>query len=485
MVSNGLNNPRWLTSLVPVIASHHVCSRPIINLKPLAFLAEPDICFVQKKRGTSRIVHNIPAALPEDDALTSNLSKDMGEHTINFNLEDNIHKYSNEYLISKQYTDTIPVSNVSPGSSPLNLNDKTHRHSQYQTLHLNHSGPLHFHRISHKQVHNHDLLSNPSPLTPEKRKYTLPKPPPHYLAPTITITDVDAHLRPSTPEPISTTDLWHTLKVFLEDPHWRAHSEYRERNNPFPFLDLNEGWNRARCDAWMWHQEHASFRDDGSLSITEEMTVRQSFAKFSLWAQREAMEFDEEYLLRNDGWAKVFDMVFKGERLGMCWARIPGSWGSPKPGLLTCCRGVNLVEEVDEWVYSIRLLVREWRKRNEGWGKIQKARKNTKRKWKYQRLMWRDDGDKERLKRSWGGWMEPEKIGNEGVEPRMIKMKFRSGEPMKVMNEKQRARRREQERKAGRWLDGTARQDRMWAEFHWVLNYDSLWDIHNIVWPRV
>jgi hypothetical protein len=42
------------------------------------------------------------------------------------------------------------------------------------------------------------------------------------------------------------------------------------------------------------------------------------------------------------------------------------------------------------------------------------------------------------------------------------------------MSEKWRAKRREQERKAGRWTDGTVRQDQMWAAFHWVVDSDFL-----------
>lgn len=42
-----------------------------------------------------------------------------------------------------------------------------------------------------------------------------------------------------------------------------------------------------------------------------------------------------------------------------------------------------------------------------------------------------------------------------------------------VMSEKWRARRRAQEMKAGRWTDGTYLMDKMWDEFHWVLNFDN------------
>jgi hypothetical protein len=42
-----------------------------------------------------------------------------------------------------------------------------------------------------------------------------------------------------------------------------------------------------------------------------------------------------------------------------------------------------------------------------------------------------------------------------------------------VMSEAWRARRRLQEKNAGRWTDGTLRMNRLWEGFHWVLNVDG------------
>lgn len=56
-----------------------------------------------------------------------------------------------------------------------------------------------------------------------------------------------------------------------------------------------------------------------------------------------------------------------------------------------------------------------------------------------------------------------------------------------VMSEEWRARRRTQEKKAGRWTDATLRMDRMWAEFHWVLNIiddDDEYALRYGVWPK-
>lgn len=208
----------------------------------------------------------------------------------------------------------------------------------------------------------------------------------------------------------------------------------------------------------------------------EEMTyVKRSFARFSLWAQREAMEFDEDGLNGENGWGSVFDVVFRGEGVGLCWARSPGSWHAVKPGLLTCCRSVSFHDEVLDWSEGIRERVRAWRLRNQDWRNLQdmSSKKNFK-------ALWPGNQDGERFQRS---WLDGERlIGGSGAEPTAKKMRLRRNQPEKIMSEKWRARRREQEKKAGRWLDSTLRQDRMWDQFHWVLNVD---DPRENVWPRL
>lgn len=49
------------------------------------------------------------------------------------------------------------------------------------------------------------------------------------------------------------------------------------------------------------------------------------------------------------------------------------------------------------------------------------------------------------------------------------------------MGETWRAKRRVQEKKAGRWTDGTIGMDRMWDGFHWVLDEDN-W--RNQMWAK-
>ena len=64
-----------------------------------------------------------------------------------------------------------------------------------------------------------------------------------------------------------------------------------------------------------------------------------------------------------------------------------------------------------------------------------------------------------------------------------LAQKFKTAEKasVKLMSDEWKARRRLQEKKAGRWTDGTLRIHRMWDEFHWVLNLDDPRYVH---WGR-
>lgn len=55
-------------------------------------------------------------------------------------------------------------------------------------------------------------------------------------------------------------------------------------------------------------------------------------------------------------------------------------------------------------------------------------------------------------------------------------------ESEQVMSDEWRARRRLQEKRAGRWIDGTIRIDKLWEAFHWVLEDDKFEDK---TWGRI
>ncbi|CAL3962339.1 unnamed protein product [Diplocarpon coronariae] len=448
MALHGSDKSGWLTSLVPSIVAQRNLKRSGLFTKPITYSKTARICFVQSTDGHddkasteqnssgSKTEEKLPSentSLPatseiNEEDLLSSLSKGMKALDINLSLIPDL------IQTSPRCRETLLDNSAS--ISPFNLTP------------LIHYGPLHFHRKPHKEAHNHDSLANLSPLAPVSRKYAVQDAFPSPASPYVIETDPYAHLPPSEHEAVSSLEIRDKISRIIADPDRQADAEYRERHNPFPNVDLNEGWNRALCDGMMWHHERTLYNNDGVLGSMEEVIqIRRGFGGFSLWAQREAMEFDEEEFAGENGWGKAFDAVFKGEGLGRCWARAPGARRA-KAGLLTCCRGVNFLEEIEHYQCRITAQVQEWRERNEEWPVFQKARKSMKRKWKYQRGGWRASEDDGRRKR----------VRYEGVELQ------------KVLTKQWRARRIEQERRAGRWTDGTLRQYRLWAEFHWVLN---------------
>ncbi|KAG4415291.1 hypothetical protein IFR04_011598 [Cadophora malorum] len=472
----------WLTSLIPATAAHASSISRSINIRPINYLKVPQLSFIhtvrkkaKKARGEAKVISpavdvhgnvvRTSVAISKQDSSTAvtELSKDISALTLYAPSEGQL---GESRIIHSSISKTeFNVQSLDTTSTILD----THQQPQH--------GPIHFHRRPHKTVHNHNVLSNPSPLTSESRKYAIPKPHSHATQPLTVKVDPRAHIRPSTPEPISPTTIKNRLRSLFD--HEEIHAEWaeRERKNPFPYLDQNYGWNRAMCAGKMYfHTEWTPFNNDDTLNgaLEEMLYIKRCFARFSLWAQREVMEFDEEDLSGENGWGEVFDVVFKGEGVGLCWARIPGSWHAIKPGLLTCCRSVSFYDEVLDWTEGIRERVRKWRAQNQGWRAHQAL--SSKRRFK---TLWTGHQDQERVQRTRLGWKETSQ--SDGVDPTVKRIRLRRREPEKIATEQWRARRREQEKKAGRWLDGTIRQDRMWAEFHWVLNVD---DPREHVWPR-
>ncbi|KAH7417355.1 hypothetical protein BKA64DRAFT_718144 [Cadophora sp. MPI-SDFR-AT-0126] len=481
MAASSLNKG-WLTSLVAPTAAPTYTRCRFINARPIIYLKIPHISFIQngRKKVTNSstddhamveslrdvIRSSVATAMKDSTTALADLYTNIATLTLNSTSEDALHNDSHIHTSSKNTSSNIPSK--STASADLSANQQIQH------------GPIHFHRRAHKTVHSHNILSGPSPFTSDGRTYTIPKPHAHPPNPLTINVDPRAHIRPSTPEPISPTTIKNRLQNLFNDKDLTVDYAERERRNPFPHLDQNYGWNRALCAGKMYFStDWTPFDDDGTLSGgLEAMTyIKRRFAKFSLWAQREAMEFDEEDLRGENGWGKVFDMVFKGEGVGLCWARIPGSWHAVKPGLLTCCRSVSFYDEVLNWTEDIRERVRTWRAQNQEWRTLQAL--SSKRRFK---ALWPGDQDKERFRRDWLGRKDfSQHESHDDTEPGVKRIRIRRREPEKIATEEWRTRRREQEKKAGRWLDGTIRQDRMWAEFHWVLNPD---DPREHVWPR-
>ncbi|KAJ5032526.1 uncharacterized protein L3040_009127 [Drepanopeziza brunnea f. sp. 'multigermtubi'] len=395
MASSGPSNPGWFTSLLPAVIANTRRSRPDINARPIVYLKVPDISFISQAQGGSVVEATVsrnggPSRRDSDEALCGLAG---GMSSLDMIDPDSICPKS-----------LAPVVNLKPHN--LNPASESSR------------GPIHFHRKPRGPIQDHKSLSTPSPLTPSSGKYTLSLPPARTDP-----ADPHAHLLPGLPMPVSPETLRYIMQIWAQDTAWCAEAAWREEYNPFPTIHLREGWNLARCQGILWHLDHTIYDGDGILgSMEHEVSARQSLARFSFWAQREPMQFDEaddEDLGGGNGWLKMFAMVFKGkEGQGMCWAREPGSWRAARAGLLTCCRGVDFLADVEHWGGSILGRVQVWKESNEGWRDVQEARRKKRRKLESESELrnqpsdWtRPDDDEERRKRVRREGPAPAKLG--------------------------------------------------------------------------
>ncbi|KAE9381473.1 hypothetical protein N431DRAFT_321051 [Stipitochalara longipes BDJ] len=324
------------------------------------------------------------------------------------------------------------------------------------------STPLHFYRKSHYGQHDHHQSVTPGPFTCTKtRKYKLLHVPNKVLRCTQNtepnINDLAdgfgtlAIRSPAIPWIYSPANTQDAVKQWHYDKEWMRRAERLEAKNPYRGIDMNEGWNRDVANLIN------STRDSQwALPCCEggpetRMKIKDTMNRFSLWAQLEPIEWDVEEL------KGMFRVVFIGEGLGNPgWARKPGSWWATRKKLFDGHRGRNFLEELDLWVDEIEDGRKKWKRENKG--KLF-AVGTLKRKASITKAQVDVEGDQRRKR-----------------------VKLPKTKSEQVMSEKWRARRRWQEKKAGRWTDGTLRMDRMWEEFYWVLNGD---DPRAEVWPRV
>ncbi|PMD52021.1 uncharacterized protein K444DRAFT_669685 [Hyaloscypha bicolor E] len=323
--------------------------------------------------------------------------------------------------------------------------------------------PLHFHRKSRHAQHDNHQSVTPGPSTCTKtRKYKLLHTPDTPLTrrqkaePDIeALTDnlQNLTLRRPTPWVYSPAAVRKALSQWKYDEQWMENAERLEAKNRFRGIDLNYGWNRAAANlinstkdaAWV-----APYFEGGP---EMRMKITEALSRFSLWSQLEPIEWDAEEL------KGMFDMVFVGEGLGNSgWARKPGSWWGTRKKLFDGHRGRTFLEELDLWVKEIEDGREKWKQKNKG--KLF-ALGSLKRKTSSAKAQVDVEGDGRRKR---------------------IKMPKTKAE--QVMSEEWRARRRVQEKNAGRWTDGTLRMDRMWAAFHWVLNTDDPNHYLDRLWPK-
>lgn len=144
----------------------------------------------------------------------------------------------------------------------------------------------------------------------------------------------------------------------------------------------------------------------------------------------------------------MFHLVFVGDKgFGTGWTREPGSWWATRKHLFTEFRGVYFEDGIFVEVERIRFELGIWNKKNDGNIHTSKVEKRA--------------------------FSESEKGLSTSLLDchRRVKREFKQQE--QFMSDKWRQRRRLQQKKAGRWTDGTLRMNRMWGEFHWVCDEDG------------
>ncbi|TGO31147.1 hypothetical protein BPAE_0001g00410 [Botrytis paeoniae] len=239
-----------------------------------------------------------------------------------------------------------------------------------------------------------------------------------------------------------------SLREWYEMAGFMAKCRRDEQLNPYPHLDLNSGWNRARVQGEQWHDNFNPWQKPNT-KILEVVQLQEQLLKFSWGEQVDSIVVD-------GGLAEgVFERVFEGvdaekERMaGRGQKRMPGAWWAQRKRIFHDLKGRGFREEVHIKNCQIWDGVKVWAANgiDAEYGKL-------KRKIDVVEKMAAKADD-----------MEQTQIGE--PIPKRHKSRRRITQ---VMSAAWRAKRRNQEKKAGRWTDGTSLQNRMWAEFHWVLD---------------
>ncbi|KAH6671258.1 hypothetical protein B0J14DRAFT_449183, partial [Halenospora varia] len=224
----------------------------------------------------------------------------------------------------------------------------------------------------------------------------------------------------------------HNHKTFM-----KLCREY-EADNPWPHIDMNEGENRARWQGELFFHELFNGEQDkskvgASKGLSENLlTLAQQFNSFSFKKQIEPYIFDPEEI---EGMR--FGMVFVGMGYGMLGkVRQPETWWKGREGVFEGMMRRGFEEVVEGRAKEVERGLDLW------WNQ-------------------REEVGEESLKRKRGNPHVNFEVRVLGYpQDKRIKLNFQR--PPQVMSEGWRTPRRLQEKKAGRWTDGTLRMTRIW-----------------------
>ena len=451
-------------------------------LRPIKYVVVPELTFVDHLKGLLCVNDDDSNKINGVDGITATVSTMTGTRaTLKSKQSWSSDDSDGGVLLDGSLITEPPIHNSPLASSliqppfsnyppPIKLRDRSLSPPNNGTSLFSHSTSpktLHFHRKEHHTQHEQYQRVTPAPFTCIKtRKYMLSNrvPNPALIHSRKTDSDLDnlthnlqnLHVRRCSGWVYSRKNLRRALRKWEQDRVWMEEAERAQENNRFKGIDMNDGWNRAKINGWQFFvdiQQIAPHFEGGP-----EMRVKiiEGFNRFNFWSQLEPIEWDVNEL------KGVFDVVFMGEGLGNSgWARKPGAWWAARRKVFDGHRGSNFLEEIDLWVEGIVDGLDKWRWKNKG---VLYAIRGSKRHMSTAKAEMNAERDKRRKR------VKLAKIKSE-----------------QVMSEEWRAKRRTQEKKAGRWTDATLRMDRMWAEFHWVLNIiddDDEYALRYGVWPK-
>lgn len=203
------------------------------------------------------------------------------------------------------------------------------------------------------------------------------------------------------------------------------------RPHRFPGIDMNFGQRRPRYTL-IEYFEDSQFTDFGGPA--ERKRTAENNMRFSFRAHIIPMELDEVEF------GGMFERIFVGTGIvGLP----PGSWSPTGKDVFQEWRGKTFLKQVMIKLLDIGDKVVEWKKNQP------EVKTNN-------------------LKRE-----VPHNPFTKGFGPDTKRVKMHKRTSTIVLSDEWRSRRRMQEKKAGRWTDGTLRMDRMWSEFYWVLDEDD------------
>ncbi|QSZ30302.1 hypothetical protein DSL72_004824 [Monilinia vaccinii-corymbosi] len=111
--------------------------------------------------------------------------------------------------------------------------------------------------------------------------------------------------------PIAPRMLKESLRDWYQMPGFMARCRREQAADPYPHLDMKEGWNRARCQGEQWHGAFARAWRAPSRKMLDFMETREQLARFSWGEQADSIVVDGGGVAEG-----AFERIFRGGGCG-------------------------------------------------------------------------------------------------------------------------------------------------------------------------